>query len=97
MAFESIHNYYEQLVVDRITDLVRDKRIEDDIDFIEDVACVALNQLPVRYVRHNVDTAFYMSTAERAKMLEEVEGAVDRAIDYIQQHRDDRPPDVHRT
>ncbi len=34
-------------------------------DMLADVACVALNRLPARYVRHDVDFMFYLTESER--------------------------------
>jgi competence protein ComFB len=53
---------------------------------LEDVACLALNQLPARYVRHSIDTAFYLSVDEQQEMIRAVELAVDRAAEYVQSH-----------
>ncbi len=91
MSFESIHNYYEKLVLDAL--MARpDGLLSSDDDYLSDIACVALNQLPARYVRHNVDMIFYMTPEERARMDTEVERAVRTAIEYVNQHRDtDRP------
>jgi hypothetical protein len=44
-------------------------------DMLADVACVALNRLPARYVRHDVDFMFYLTESERhviERSLEEV-------------------------
>ncbi len=91
MSFESIHNYYEQRVLDALLAGPEGLQSNDD-DYLSDIACVALNQLPARYVRHNVDMIFYMTPEERARMEEEVERAVRTAIDYVNRHRDaDRP------
>ena len=84
MALENIHNYYEQLVLRRIQDIVGPS---DDNDFLEDVACVALNQLPARYVRHNVDMVYYLTVEERESMEKQIEKAVTHAIEYVSVHR----------
>ncbi len=91
MSFESIHNYYEQLVLDIISDLVRSTLKNESEDFLCDVACVALNKLPSRYVRHNVDTVFYMSIQEQERMQQEVLDTVKNAIDYVNSHRTEKP------
>lgn len=92
MHFEDLHNYYESLVIQRITEtLVRPGETPDE-DFLQDVACVALNQLPARYVRHEVDLAFYMPVQERLEMLEAVQRAVDTATRFVTQHRGDNRP-----
>lgn len=85
MSFSAINNYYEQLVFRHINELVQNPK---DDNFLEDVACVALNHLPAKYVRHEVDMAFYMTTKERTKMNASVRTAVKNAIDYVNQHRD---------
>ncbi len=92
MSFESIHNYYEQLVLDRISELSSDTLADESEDFLCDVACVALNQLPSRYVRHNVDMVFYMPIQERERIQQEIYTTVAKAIDYVKQHRDDKRP-----
>lgn len=90
MSFDSIHNYYEQLVMARINDLQNSELKEFEEDLLCDIACVALNQLPSRYVRHNVDMLFYMPAQERLKIDREVTTAVKKAIEYVKQHNADR-------
>lgn len=84
MSFSAINNYYEQLVFQHITEANLDPL---DENFIEDVACVALNHLPAKYVRHEVDMAFYMTSEERTKIDARVTIAVKNAIEYVKQHR----------
>jgi len=85
MSFSTINNYYEPLVFRHILDSIPDPL---DENFLEDVACVALNHLPAKYVRHEVDMAFYMSSDERNKIKADVTFAVQNAIEYVSQHRD---------
>jgi len=85
MSFSAINNYYEQLVFQHIVKANIDVK---DENFLEDVACVALNHLPAKYVRHEVDMAFYMTSEERTKMDSSVSIAVKNAIDYVTQYRD---------
>ncbi len=75
MNFESIHNYYETLVTEYIMNTLA-KEEGMDQDFLEDVACLALNQLPARYVRHDVDMAFFLTTRERERMQSHIIEAV---------------------
>jgi hypothetical protein len=86
MTFEAITNYYEKQVFDRLTAKLG-KSAGDDPDFLADIACVALNSLPPRYIRHQVDMAFYMSSAEREHMEEVIEKAVLDAIDFVRSRR----------
>lgn len=90
MAFDNIHNYYEHLVLQRLNDMVQADFIDTDQNFLEDVACVALNQLPARYVRYDIDMVYYMTIKERDQIEYEVHKAVTAAIDYVTQHRNDR-------
>jgi hypothetical protein len=87
-----IQNYYEQLVLKMLTDMGIDSENED---FLQDVACIALNQLPARYVRHNVDMIFYMTADEHNKMYADVEQAIKTAIAYVNKHDDlDKRPNT---
>ena len=79
---ESIHNYYEHLVFNQIATV--SERAQEDTHFFADVACVALNQLPAKYVRHDVDMSFYMTAEEINQMLERVSLAVDHAIQFVE-------------
>ncbi len=94
MAFDNINNYFEKLVIDVLQDKLSDHELENDEDFLADIACVALNQLPSRYVRHNVDMVFYMTSEEREQNQIIVEDAVIMAIDYVQQHRHSERPET---
>jgi len=62
--FEQVHNYYERLIFEEVA-----RRAEFNPNFtadrLADVACVALNRLPARYVRHDVDMVFYLTEQER--------------------------------
>ncbi len=91
MPFSAINNYYEQLVFRHIL-----KTVPNPIDdnFLDDVACVALNHLPAKYVRHEVDMAFYMTSEERNQIKSSITLAVKNAIDYVSQHRTDHPGQI---
>lgn len=87
MSYSNIHNYYEKLVFSEIT---RNDAVQADENFIEDVACVALNHLPARYVRHDIDMAFYLTSDERRNIQADVEKAVRDAIKFVNTHRNER-------
>ncbi len=93
MGFESIHNYYEMLVSTAVRDQLAGSDRASDQDFIDDVTCMALNQLPARYVRHTVDLMFYMTPDERAQMAHAVDDAVKMAIRFVAEHA--APPRPH--
>jgi len=83
MDFTSIHNFYEHLVIDYIQAAVIPDHSEQSADFFLDVACYALSKLPSRYMRHEIDMAFYLESSERAQMMDEVKKKVDEAVEYI--------------
>lgn len=93
MNFENIHNYYEKLVLEHLHDTLIEQQGISDQDLLEDVACVALNRLPTRYVRHDVDTAFFTSDEEWQRMEKQVAAAVAAALDYVRQHGENRGED----
>lgn len=81
-ARDSVHNYYEQVVIEQI--LRSNARANDDPEFLADVACVALNHLPPRYVRHDVDMTFFLSPQDMDEMVDRVVKAVNNAVSYVQ-------------
>jgi len=88
MNFDNVHNYYEKLVYTRVILNIKKKKL--DMDYLEDVACVALNHLPPRYIRFDVDMIFYLSPEERLEMEKKVDAAIELAINLI-------PIDKHRS
>lgn len=93
MAFD-ITNFYEPMVASTIARYVEEHPKMDDFDhsFLEDAACIALNQLPARYVRHHVDLCFYLTSEER----EQMELAVDKAVTlaFTRLSHDPRNPEL---
>lgn len=77
-----IHNYYERRVLQEI--LNTSSRAQQDREFLADVACVALNRLPPRYIRHNVDMTFFMSPQETQEIENKVTQAVEAALSYVE-------------
>ena len=82
---DDIHNYYEKMVIDHFTTLKIDEKYDDD--FIADLVCVVLNQLPPRYIRHEVDMAFYLAASERFEMENNVKVAVSKALEFMKAHQ----------
>ncbi len=78
-----IHNYYERLVLQEIS-AVSERVQAGDREFLADVACVALNRLPPRYIRHDVDMTFFMSPQEMQEIEHKINIAVQSAIAYVQ-------------
>lgn len=77
MSFDTVHNYYERLVYNEIKTHYQDKGLDEHQ--LEDMACIALNRLPPRYIRFDIDMSFYMSTDEHIKIQNKVAKAVRKA------------------
>jgi hypothetical protein len=75
--FEQVHNYYERLVFEEVARRSGDAPAFTS-DMLADVACVALNRLPARYVRHDVDLMFYLTEQER----QAIELSLEEALQY---------------
>lgn len=83
-----IHNYYEKLMIQHLT--TTNKYTDFDKEFMADVCCLALTRLPARYIRHEIDMSFYLSSGDRIQMNHQVEEAVKAAVQYLKDH-DNRP------
>lgn len=81
---DDIHNYYEHLVLDRIETLGLKKSKSED--YLADLCCLALNQIPPRYIRFEVDMAFYLPQSERRQMEMNAVNAVQQAISFLEQN-----------
>ncbi|MDD5029827.1 MAG: late competence development ComFB family protein [Rhodoferax sp.] len=88
--FEQVHNYYERAVFEAVARL-SGSYPDFDSGMLSDVACMALNRLPARYVRHDVDMMFYLSEPERASIEDALHEALAFAFAYVGQ-RNNRPP-----
>ncbi|AHF03626.1 competence protein ComFB [Marichromatium purpuratum 984] len=86
----SIENHYERLVAARISELLAERGETFDAGYFDDLACVALNYLPPRYVRHSIDFASHQSDEERSRMAEEVADAVAFAFETTRRRRTPR-------
>lgn len=83
---DDIHNYYEHLILERIEKLGLNKSKAPD--YIADLCCLALNQVPPRYIRFEVDMAFYLPQNERQQMEMNVVNAITKATKFL----DDNQP-----
>ena len=83
MDSTSIHIYYEHLVIDYMQTEIIPKMADKSNDYFLDIVCYALTKLPSRYMRHEIDMAFYLNQAERTKMIDQVKKEVDNAVKYI--------------
>jgi hypothetical protein len=81
---DDIHNYYEQLVLEHIEELGLAQK--KDVDYLADLTCLALNQLPPRYIRYEVDMAFYLPNSERQQMRMNVINSIQLGVDFLNDH-----------
>jgi hypothetical protein len=80
--FELVHNYYERLVFEEVVRRAAEFPAFNN-DMLGDVACVALNRLPARYVRHDVDLMFYLTEQERQAIDLSLEEALLFAFRFV--------------
>lgn len=74
-------NYYEVLLME----ILRDEGLMEELpkDYLADLCCVTLNQLPVRYIRHLVDTYFFEDYNELQQMKNEINQALERSRAFL--------------
>lgn len=94
MSLSEIHNYYEDLVENYIAAL--ELTSTRSSDYLSDLYCLALNQLPVHYIRHGVDMYFYMSDEKRQEMEEKVIYAVTSAISWLDNEEKEKMKEKER-
>ncbi len=83
--FTSIHNNNERSVYEAVLAAAPGfPGIAGNEELLADVACVALNRLQPRYIRHEVDFSFYLSERERAESEAQVADAVEYAFGFVQ-------------
>ncbi|MGL5668609.1 MAG: late competence development ComFB family protein [Shewanella sp.] len=79
-----IRNYYEVLLMEMLSD----EGLMDELpeDYLADLCCVTLNQLPVRYIRHLVDTYFFEDYNELQEMKREIQAALEKSRALLKQN-----------
>jgi hypothetical protein len=83
--FTSVRNHNERAVFDAVQrQAARHPGLAGRPELLADVACVALNRLPPRYIRHEVDYVFYLSERERAEADLHLSEAVEHAFGFVQ-------------
>ena len=85
MDIASIHNHHECAVYACVQAMAQHfPHMQDDADMLADIACVALNRLPPRYIRHDVDFAFFQTERERTETERAIAEAVEFAFGFVQ-------------
>ncbi|HEY1131859.1 MAG TPA: late competence development ComFB family protein [Roseateles sp.] len=83
--FSSLYNHHEREVFAAVLEASKDfPDIAASNDLLCDVACVALNRLPPRYIRHAVDFSFYLTQHERVEIDNAIVEAVGYAFNFVQ-------------
>ncbi len=83
--FTSVRNHNERAVYDAVLrQAERYPGLQHNPELLADVACVALNRLPSRYIRHEVDFVFYLSERERGESERQLAEAVEYAFGFVQ-------------
>lgn len=83
--FTSVRNHNERAVYDAVLrEAPRYPGVSHNAELLADVACVALNRLPPRYIRHEVDFAFYLSERERGESDRQMMESVEYAFGFVQ-------------
>jgi len=80
-ALESVHNYYERKVIEKINTNYLDGDLSSTQ--LADLACIALNQIPPRYIRHDIDMSFYMTSEEYSEIDSKVAIALKQSYKKI--------------
>ena len=83
--FTSVRNHNERAVFAAVRDHAeRYPGVAHSPELLADVACVALNRLPPRYIRHEVDFRFYLTERERVEIDNAVQEAVHYAFNFVE-------------
>lgn len=83
--FASVRNHNERAIFQLVAEgASRHPGVALDAELLADVACVALNRLPPRYIRHEVDYVFYLSEREREDNDKLLLEAVEYAFGFVQ-------------
>lgn len=82
--FSSLYNHHEREVFAAVLEAAGGHPdIAASNDLLCDVACVALNRLPPRYIRHEVDFSFYLTGHERVEIDNAIAEAVSYAFNFV--------------
>jgi len=83
--FTSVRNHNERAVFEAVSRHAdRYPGLAHNNELLADVACVALNRMAPRYIRHEVDFVFYLSERERGDSERQLLDAVEYAFGFVQ-------------
>ena len=84
----SIFNCNEQLVLDELARQTKELTFTDEQ--LSDMACIALNKGPAKYIKHSVDRVFYMDEGEQVELDKLVKASVAEALTFVSQNKEGR-------
>ena len=83
--FSSVRNHNERAVFEAVQhQAMHYPGLAFKTELLADVACVALNRLAPRYIRHEVDYVFYLSERERGESERQLQECVEYAFGFVQ-------------
>jgi Late competence development protein ComFB len=83
--FCSVHNFNETAIFLEVSRTApRYPTVFCHPELLADVACLALNRMPPRYICHDVDNVFFMTDNDCSKHHSEVAAAVEFAFAFVQ-------------
>ena len=83
--FTSVRNRNEHAVYEALMrHAPRYRGLAGHPELLAETACVALNRLPPRYMRHAADFGFYLGERERINGVQQSPQAVENALGYVQ-------------
>lgn len=76
---DDIHNLVEKLLIAELTE--NKPNISEAM--LPDLCCLVLNKVPPRYVRHDVDTAFYTPDPEWEQLEKKIRAAIKESEAFL--------------
>jgi len=86
MDFSTVHNVQEKQVFEAVAEVASlHPELRKAPDLLADVACIALNRVQTRYIRNDLDFAFYQTETELLENDRQIAAAVEYAIGLVLQ------------
>ena len=83
-TYGAVHNHHEQAVFDAVNAGALAYPDLANKNLLTDVACVALNRIAPKYIRHDVDFSFYLNNTDRSDNERLIAEAVIFAFEFVQ-------------
>lgn len=88
MDFSTVHNVQEKQVFEAVAEVAsHHPELRKAPDLLADVACIALNRVQARYIRNDLDFAFYQTETELLENDRQIAAAVEYALGMVLQRR----------